>query len=422
MMHVNQRSQAAVAPRVVRSVAALETCEAAIIPPRIERPDYRLNEDHRFGSSKAFSIGVEEELFLVDPLTGCQTNTSAAVLERLGSVEGKVAQELHACQVELITNICTRASEAVRALGEMRRAVLQTGTGILASGIHPSAGEEDSAITHKQRYEHIHYLLGDAVITPVGALHVHVGMPDAETAIRAFNGLRRELPLLVALSANSPFRHGRDTGLASAREVSLREWPRSGVPRAMLDFADFCEMSNVLTRAADVPDYTYFWWKLRPHPRLGTVEVRALDAQTSLSDTAALVALVHCLARDAAESDPGLDPAPELIEEGIFRAARFGVHGRLPNPVGKPRLVADILDETLARVEPQAHELGCAEELARLPDLLRRGGGAGAQRAIFSSVGMEGLVQRLAQLTAAQAAIRLPQRAPTATALVVSRR
>jgi carboxylate-amine ligase len=373
-----------------------------MIQSGIGRPDYRLHENHRFGSSKAFSIGVEEELFLVDPLSGRVTGTSAAVLERLGEVEGTVEQELHSCQVELITHICSGAGEAVRALGGMRRAVLETEAGILGSGTHPLAAEGDAAITHKERYEHIHYLLGDAAITPVGALHVHVGMPDAETAIRAFNGLRRDLPLLLALSANSPFRHGRDTGLASAREVSLREWPRSGVPRAMRDFSDFCEMSGLLARAADVPDYTYFWWKLRPHPRLGTVEIRALDAQTSLSDTAALVALVHCLARDAAESDPGLEPAPELIEEGMFRAARFGVQGRLPDPVGRPRPVADILDETLARVEPRAHELGCADELALLPELLRRGGGAGAQRAIFSRVGMEGLVQRLAQLTAAQ--------------------
>jgi glutamate---cysteine ligase / carboxylate-amine ligase len=421
MMHVDQRPQPAVAARAVRSVAAPDNGKAAVIQARIERPDDRLNEDHRFGSSKAFSIGVEEELFLVDPLTGGQTNTSAAVLERLGEVEGTVEQELHSCQVELITNICGDAGEAVRALGGMRRAVLQTGTGILASGTHPSAGENDSAITHKERYEHIHYLLGDAAITPVGALHVHVGMPDPATAIRAFNGLRRELPLLVALSANSPFRHGRDTGLASAREVSLREWPRSGVPRAMRDFSDFCEMSRVLTRAADVPDYTYFWWKLRPHPRLGTVEVRALDAQASLSDTSALVALVHCLACDAAESDPGLDPPPELIEEGIFRAARFGVHGQLPDPTGRPRPVADLLDETLARVESRAHELGCAEQLALLPELLRSGGGAGVQRAMFSRVGMEGLVQRLAQLTAAQAAINPPPRAPTAGALVLGR-
>jgi carboxylate-amine ligase len=102
----------------------------------------------------------------------------------------------------------------------------------------------------------------------------------------------------------------------------------------MRDFADFCEMSRVLTGAADVPDYTYFWWSLRPHPRLGTVEIRALDAQTSLADTAALVALVHCLAREAAESEPCADPQPEVIAEGMFRAARFGLHGRLPDAYG----------------------------------------------------------------------------------------
>jgi carboxylate-amine ligase len=360
--------------------------------------------DHRFGSSEPFSVGVEEELFLVDPLTGRQTNSSAAVLERLGEVEGKVVRELYACQVELITNIHTSAGEAVQALGELRRAVVQTGAGILGSGTHPSAGEADAVITHRERYERIHYLLGDAAITPVGALHVHVGMPDAETAIRTFNGLRRDLPLLLALAANSPFRHGRDTGLASAREVSLREWPRSGVPRAMRDFADFCEMSRVLTRAADVPDYTYFWWKLRPHPRLGTVEIRALDAQTSLSDTAALIALVHCLARDAAETAPSADPPPEVIEEALFRAARFGVDGQLPDAHGRRHAVSEILEDALTRVKSRARELGCVQELALLPELLRRGGGAGAQRAIHEIAGIDAVVRRLTELTAAEGA------------------
>jgi glutamate---cysteine ligase / carboxylate-amine ligase len=359
--------------------------------------------DHRFGSSEPFSIGIEEELFLVDPLTGSLMNSSAAVLERLSEVSGTVERELHACQVELITNVHDSAGVAVRAIGELRRAVLQTGTGILASGTHPSAREGEAAITHKERYEHIHYLLGDAAVTPVGALHIHVGMPDADTAIRAFNGLRRDLPLLVALAANSPFRHGRDTGLASAREVSLREWPRSGVPRAMRDFADFCEMSRVLTRAADVPDYTYFWWSLRPHPRLGTVEIRALDAQTSLADTAALVALVHCLARQAAESEPCADPEPEVIAEAMFRAARFGLHGELPDAHGRRHAVPEILDDALARVESRAHELGCVEELTLLPELVRRGGGAGAQRATHEIAGIDALVRQLTELTAAGA-------------------
>jgi carboxylate-amine ligase len=358
--------------------------------------------EHQFGSGKPFTIGAEEELFLVDPGTGRQTNTSAAVLGRLDRVEGTVERELHACQVELITDVHASAGEAVRALAQLRRAVRATGAGILASGTHPSAAEGDAAITDKERYERIRFLLGDAVVTPVGGLHIHVGMPDADTAIRAFNGLRRHLPLLQALAANSPYRHGRDTGLASAREVTLRGWPRSGVPRSMADYADFCQMSRQLTHAADVPDYTWFWWKLRPHPRLGTVEIRALDTQTTLADTAALMALVHCLAREAAEAEASADLAPELLEESLFRAARFGVHAELLDDRGTRRPVSELMESALARLEGHAHELSCTRELATVPELLRRGGGAGAQRSINEIAGIDAVVRQLTELTGGQ--------------------
>ena len=357
--------------------------------------------EHRFGSGSPFSIGVEEELFLVDPVTGTQANSSGAVLERIGEVAGQVERELHACQVELITEVHGSAGDAVRQLAQLRRAVVGTGAGILGAGTHPTAAEGDAEITDKERYERIHFLLGDAAITPVGGLHIHVGMPDPETAVRVFNGLRRDLPLLQALGANSPFRHGRDSGLASAREVTLRSWPRSGAPRALRDFADFVDMTRRLTRAADVPDYTWFWWKLRPHPRLGTVEIRALDAQTRPADTAALVALVHCLARDAAESGPASDPPPELVEEAMFRAARFGVHGRLPDASGQLRPVSELLESALARASRWAGELGCAEELSALHELMARGGGAGAQRAVFEIAGIDAVARRLAELTQA---------------------
>ena len=357
-------------------------------------------QDHNFGSGQPFSIGVEEELFLVDPVTGRQTNSSTAVLERVGDTVGTVERELHACQIELITNVHTSVGEAVRELAELRRTVIKTGAALLGSGTHPAADEGDAVITDKERYERIHFLLGDAVVTPVGGLHVHVGMPDSETAIKAFNGLRRELPLLQALAANSPFRHGRDTGLASARELSLRGWPRSGAPRALRDFADFCEMSQLLAGAADVPDYTWFWWKLRPHPRLGTVEIRALDAQASLADAGALIALVHCLARDAAERERVDDPPPELLEEGMFRAARFGVHGELPDTQGTQRPVTELLQDALGRADAWARELGCVDELAALPELLKRGGGAGMQRSAYEIAGIDAVLRDLLQRSA----------------------
>jgi carboxylate-amine ligase len=269
----------------------------------------------------------------------------------------------------------------------------------MGTGTHPSAAEGDADVTDKERYERIRHLLGDAAVTPVGGLHVHVGMPDAETAIRAFNGLRGHLPLLQALAANSPFRHGRDTGLASAREVSLRAWPRSGVPRALRDFADFCDLARLLAAAADVPDYTWFWWKLRPHPRLGTVELRALDAQASLADTAALAALTHCLARNAAEHGSAVETPPELLEEGLFRAARFGTAAELPDPEGRLRPVRELLNTALAAAEPYAGALGCRDELEGVGELVERGGGAGRQRSYHEIAGMDFLVRELTRLT-----------------------
>ncbi|HST38654.1 MAG TPA: YbdK family carboxylate-amine ligase [Conexibacter sp.] len=372
-----------------------------------------IERQSRFGTSDPFTLGVEEELFLVDPVTGAQINASNAVIERLGAVEGTVERELHACQVELITDVCRTASEAVGTLGGLRRAVVATGAGLLGAGTHPAAAEGEAETTDKERYERIRDLLGDAVVTPVSGLHVHVGMPDAETAIRTFNGLRRHLPLLQALGANSPFRHGRDTGLASAREVTMRGWPRSDVPRAMRDFEDFCTASALLVRAADVPDYTWFWWKLRPHPRLGTVEIRALDTQTSLDDLAGFVALVHCLARHETEREAAAaesDPPGELLDEAVFRAARYGVDAELPDAEGRLTPVRALLDELLATVGGHARELDCVAELELLRGLVDRGGGAGRQRRAHAIGGMGTLLRETTALTAAGAPAAPPSR------------
>ena len=312
---------------------------------------------------------------------------------------GGVERELHACQLELISPVSESVGAAVATLGEMRRAVTATGAGLLGAGTHPAAIEGDAQITDKARYERIRELLGDAAVTPVGGLHVHVGMPDAAAAIRAYNGLREHLPLLQAIAANSPFRHGRETGLASAREVTLRAWPRSGLPRALESYEDFCALAQLVSRAAGVPDYTWFWWKLRPHPRLGTVEVRALDAQSTLHETAALAALVHCMARHAAECGVDEPSPPELIEEGLFRAARFGTSAELPDRDGRLRPLTVVLDETLSRCGGYAAELGCERELAGLQEIVARDGGAGRQRAIHEISGMDSLLRALVEIT-----------------------
>ncbi|HEY1775051.1 MAG TPA: YbdK family carboxylate-amine ligase [Solirubrobacteraceae bacterium] len=359
-----------------------------------------MSGEDAFGGSAPFSLGVEEECFLVDPVSGAQANASAEVLARVRTTKGSVAAELHACQVELITEICSDAGEAVAMLDDLRRAVRATGAGMIGSGTHPAALEGEAEITDKTRYERIHDLLGDAVATPVAGLHVHVGMPDRETAIRAFNALRAYLPLLAALAANSPFRHRRDTGLASARDMTIRSWPRSGVPPAMDDYEAFCATTERLTRAANVPDYTWFWWKLRPHPRLGTVEIRALDTQCVGEHTLGLVALTHCLARHAAEAAPAPALPPEILEEAIFRAARYGVDADLPDGEGNLRPVRQLLSEALSIAARYANELNCAEALDGVPLLLEQGGGAGIQRRAHAIAGMDALLRDLLRLNA----------------------
>ncbi len=365
-----------------------------------------------FGNERPFSIGIEEELFLVDPLSGALTNSSAAVVERVGESAGAIERELHACQIELISPVSRTAAEASATLAQTRRTVLQTGTGLLGAGTHPSASERTAEITDKERYERIRELLGDAVLTPVGGLHVHVGMPSAQAAVRAYNGLREHLPLLQALSANSPFRHGRDTFMASVRELTLRGWPRSGVPRALESFDDFRALAGLVTRAAGVPDYTWFWWKLRPHPRLGTVEVRSLDAQTRTEDTAALAALVHCLAHHHAECDLPAPSPPEVIEEGLFRAARYGVRAELPDAGGELHPLSEVLEATRELCAASASELGCEAELETLGALVADGGGAGRQRAIYEIAGMDSLLRALLEITAGSARPAAPTTDP----------
>lgn len=355
-----------------------------------------MDDEPHFGEEEPFSLGLEEELFLVDASDGRLLNTGPEVLEQLGELErGEVKSELHRSQIELITGVCGTVGEAVAELSALRRAVLDTGVGLVAAGTHPAAVEGDSIVTEDRRYKRIEHLLGDAGATPVCALHIHVGMPDAATAIRVFNGLRRHLPLLEAVGANSPFRHGRDTGLASARELTLRSWPRSGAPRAMADYADFERSTDRLTRVADVPDYTYHWWKLRPHPRLGTVEIRALDTQVSPWHTAALVAAVHALGRYEAQADPVEGPPPEILDEASFRAARAGTAATLPDGEDRLRPVSELAAEVVARVRPAARELGCESELQDVLRLIADGGGAEVQRRAHHDGDIDGLLDTL---------------------------
>lgn len=346
--------------------------------------------------SSDFTLGVEEELLLVTADSPWALSPEAAVvLERAPLSADFAGHEAYAAQVELRSPAVADAAAAVAALGRARSAMRGAGATLLGAGLHPRAALGEAELVATPRYEQVRSeMRGLIERTPEGALHVHVGAPDRETAIVVFNGLRQWLPLLQALSANSPWWFGRDSGMASARWAMVRAYPGRGVPPAFADYAQYEELVALARHAGGFRDYTHLWWDVRPHPRHGTVELREMDAQSSLEDVAALAALVQRLARREAEV-PRIRHLPaEAIGWSLFRAARDGLQAEVLDGDGAVRPAAVIAAE-------QVRELGADGGLEPLERLLAGGGGAARQRRAARAGGAEELLERLVARTAA---------------------
>jgi carboxylate-amine ligase len=353
-----------------------------------------------FGTGAAFALGVEEELVLVDPVTYALDHAAVDVLGRLHvpPAEGGIHPEAYAAVVELVSPICSDAADGVAALGVLRRRLHEAGATAIGAGLHPDGAFGDVVHYPSERYRLIaEEMRGLQARTPTCALHVHVGMPDAEAAIRAFNGLRSHLPLLQALAANSPFWYGRDSGLASARAHVFRALPRSEVPPAFASFDEYAERVEALVTAGGMPNYTFLWWDIRPHPILGTLEVRAMDSQSSLGSAAGLAALVHALARMGVE-ERGPWEHREVLMESSFRAARDGLDATLWHD-GALRPVPEIARATVELARPYAREVGSEAPLEEIERILVEGNGALRQRAAFASGRMPGVLAELADET-----------------------
>jgi carboxylate-amine ligase len=350
---------------------------AALLPAAHEPQQRASVHDHNFGREPAFALGVEEELLVVDR----ERHQLAMLAERaLSAIGADATREIFSTMIEFATPICRSATEAVTALARLRTSLGATGVTACGCGVHPMADFGDVRISSAERYERVADTLQGILRTPTAALQVHVGMPDAETAIRVFNGMRPYVPLLQALAANSPYWHAHDSGLASTRAAILRSYPRAELPRAFADYADFARTADELTSVAEVDDYTHFWWDIRPHPRIGTVEVRTMDAQSSLDTTAGLVALVHGLARHAAEAPPAMGPSPEALRECMFRASRYGLDATLIDPGGVKRPARELAYAAVTLARPHAAELGCDDALDEVVRVARDGNGAERQR------------------------------------------
>lgn len=307
----------------------------------------------------------------------------------------RVSVEIFTEQIELKTGICRDADEVLEQLRELRRGVGEVGFELLGCGLHPTAPVGEPVLVAKPRYEIVQKDLASLLKTPPCGLHVHVGMPDPEAAVRLTNALRSYLPALQALSANSPFQEGADSGHASARTQVVRSYPRFQVPRAFRDYADFLEVADQLATAAGVDDYTYIWWDVRPHPRLGTVEVRAVDVPTEPHTSAAFAALIQAIAAKELVRPSDSRLHREALEESYFQAASYGLEAEILFDSEQPGPAREAAARVLETVRPYARELGAEESLGEIERILREGNGADEQRWVESRVGVGGLLTHL---------------------------
>lgn len=339
--------------------------------------------EHAFGKSRPFSLGIEEEFQLI-------SGESYELVPRFDEIaetarDERVHPELMTSVLEAATGIASNVGEAIGEVRDirsrLRAAAAEHGALIASAGTHPFSRWEHQEITDSPRYQGVvDKLRWVAERVAIFGLHVHVGMPSPDVAVAVATGLRNWLPELLALSANSPYWQGRDTGLASTRSKVFDTMPRSGLPPRLGSFAEFEELVERGAAAGFFPEYTYIWWDVRPHPKLGTVELRTCDAQTRIGSVAAIAALTQCLAATLVDEPQPIQPRM-LIAENKWRAVRYGLGAELVDMAhDTSRPAREAIRELVELSAPAAARLECEPELAEVEGILERGSGADEQR------------------------------------------
>ncbi|NYE37620.1 carboxylate-amine ligase [Nocardioides cavernae] len=349
-----------------------------------------------------FCVGVEEELMLVDDRDELMGAAAAALVEGAsGAVEdgGVVTGEIYVDQVELNTPVCADAEEVRRSLRALRGVVAGHGGRVLAAGVHPTASVGVAGIAASPRYDRIIDEYAGLLRTPTAALQVHVGVPDEQTAMLAYRGLRNRLPLLRALAAGSPYWHGLDSGQATARAAIIRSYPRTTMPPLLRSWDDYVERTEALMVAAEASDHTYVWWEMRPRPLLGTLEVRVMDAVPSLASVAALTSLVQGVARRAAEAPDEADLSDDVLAVNDHRAARYGLDTRVVDVDGSLRPMREVVARVVAEAREVLRGDGTPAPLEPLDRALAGETEPNRQRRVVAAGGMPALLADLVART-----------------------
>ncbi len=364
--------------------------------------------EHNF-TGPAFTIGVEEELMILDAETLDLAQEIETILADVpDDLDGYVKPELMQSVLEVATTACPDVSTAAKQLVGLRRQVgaiaEARGLAIGAAGTHPLALWEKQLIVDRPRYRELAAELAYIARRElIFGTHVHVGIEGADRAIYVADGIRRYIPLMLSLSVNSPFWRGKPTGMMSARTPIFRAFPRVGVPPHYGNWESYSHRVETMMRAGAIEDYTYLWWDVRPHPTLGTVEIRVFDQQTRLEHTVSLAALAVCLAHRLCalydDEEPLVEQPTELIDDTKVRAALRGMDGELVDFRTGRQIAATLMAERLLdELAEHADELGCRAELDGVRDLLEHGTGARRQLEMRDrNRDMRGLVREIVE-------------------------
>ena len=353
-----------------------------------------------FESSTDFTIGLEEEFAIVDPATlelEHRFEDVYAACQEDAVLADSAAGELIASEIEIRSGRAESFAEAVGMQRERRERLFGLvegmGLGLAATGTHPWASYLDQRIIDTPHYNRLRHELGwVAQRNNTWSLHVHMGVRGADRAIAVCDWLRELLPLLLAVSANSPFLDRRDSGLHTVRtEIFTRTFPRCGVPSPFLDWDGYADFVGLLSRVNSAVESTQLWWSVRPHHAFGTVEVRICDAQTRGEESFALAGLIAaCIAQAAIAYDEhgyegaGAPLRDREIEENLWRAIRHGMSGKLIDfRRGEEIEAAAALEELLAWTEPARGQLGIEV------DLPARNGAQRAREALDAGLSIE---------------------------------
>jgi carboxylate-amine ligase len=350
-------------------------------------------------SRPSFNIGIEEEYQTIDPVTrDLRSHIHAEILEKgKRLLAERVKPEMHQSVVEIGTGVCSNIQEAKAEIQDIRRHIItlarQNGLRLAAAGTHPFAQWRDQEIYPDDRYRVIvEDLKMVARANLIFGLHIHVGVEDRETAIQLMNGARYFLPHLLALSTNSPFWVGMETGLRSYRCKVFDKFPRTNIPDLYQSWSEFENYVDLLIRTNCIDNAKKIWWDIRPHPHFPTLEFRVCDIPMRHEETIAIAALCQAIIAKLYQlHERNLSfrhYSRALIMENKWRAARYGLEGKMID-FGKQTEVPvrDLIGEILDFVADVVEELGSQDEIAYIRQILEMGSGADRQLRVFHETG-----------------------------------